>query len=83
MSKQKTQKSQKQEVVHKEKKAEAKNIGKLVEGLDELKRKQKYCDVAVCPRCKSIDLRRVASSKGDMFAHVGWLPPIYECLDCG
>ncbi len=83
MSKQKTRRNQKQEVVQKEKKAEAKNIEKLVEGLDELKRKEKYCDVAVCPRCKSVNLRRVASSKGDMSGHMGWLPPIYECLDCG
>ena len=67
----------------KEKKAESKNVQKLVEGLDELRKKEKYCDVAVCPRCKSINLRRVNSIRGDTAGHIGWLPAIYECLDCG
>ncbi len=83
MPKQKTRKTQNQEVVQKEKKAEAKNIEKLVEGLDELRRKEKYCDVAVCPKCKSINLHRVKSTLGDMSGHLGWLPVFYECLDCG
>jgi len=83
LSKQKARKSQKQELVQKEKKAGSKNVQKLVEGLDELKKKQKYCAVAVCPRCKSINLRRVSSMKGDMSGHLGWLPAVYECLDCG
>ena len=83
MSKQKTRKNQKQELVPKEKKAESKNVQKLVEGLDELRKKEKYCDVAVCPRCKSINLRRVNSIRGDTAGHIVWLPAIYECLDCG
>jgi len=83
LSEQKTRKNQKQELVQKEKRAESKNIQKLVEGLDELRKKEKYCDVAVCPRCKSINLRRVNSMKGDIIGHMGWLPAIYECLDCG
>lgn len=83
MSKQKNRKSQKQELVQPEKKAESKNVQKLVEGLDELRKKEKYCDVAVCPKCKSINLRRVDSMKGDMSGHLGWLPVIYQCLDCG
>ena len=83
MPKQKTKKSQKQELVQKEKKAEAKNVERLIEGLDELRKKGKYCDVAVCPSCKSINLRRVESMRGDVAGHMGWLPPIYECLDCG
>jgi len=83
LSKQKTKKHQKQELVQKEKKAESKNVERLIEELDELRKKQKYCDVAVCPRCKSTNLRRVNSMKGDMTGHLGWLPAIYECLDCG
>ena len=82
MSKRKNKK-QKQELVHKEKKAESKNVQKLMERLDELRKKEKYCDVAVCPRCKSINLRRVKSTMGDMTGHLGWLPVIYECMDCG
>lgn len=81
LSKQKN--TQKQELLQKEKKAESKQVQKLTERLDELKRKEKYCDVAVCPKCKSINLRKVDAMKGDMSGHLGWLPVIYECLDCG
>lgn len=81
LSKQKTR--QKQELVQKEKKADSKNIEKLAQRLDELKRKGKYVDVAVCPVCKSPNLRRVKSTCGDMTGHLGWLPVMYECLDCG
>jgi RNase P subunit RPR2 len=83
LSEQKTKKKQKQELVQKEKKADAKNIQKLVQRLDELKKKGKEVDVAVCPKCKSVNLRRVESIKGDMTGHLGWLPVMYECLDCG
>ena len=83
MSKQKTAKQQKQELVQKEKKVDSKNVQKLVQRLDELKKKEKYVDVAVCPICKSVNLRRVKSTMGDMTGHMGWLPVIYECFDCG
>ena len=83
LSKQKTEKKQKQELVQKEKKVDSKNIEKLVQRLDELKSKGKYVDIAVCPVCKSPNLRRVKSTGGDMTGHVGWLPVKYECLDCG
>jgi predicted RNA-binding Zn-ribbon protein involved in translation (DUF1610 family) len=83
LSKQKTKKKQKQELVQKQKKAENKNVQKLAERLDELRKKEKYVDVAICPRCKSVNLRRVKSTMGDTTGHLGWLPVIYECLDCG
>jgi hypothetical protein len=83
LSNQETEKKQKQELVQEEKKAENKNAHRLMERLDELRKKEKYCDVAVCPRCKSINLRRVDSTMGDMSGHLGWLPVIYECMDCG
>jgi hypothetical protein len=82
LSKQQTKK-QKQELVQKERTAETKNVEKLIERLDELRKKEKYCDVAVCPNCKSVNLRRVNSMMGDATGHLGWLPVIYECLDCG
>ena len=83
MSKQKTKKKQKQELVQKEKKVDSKNVQELVQRLDELRKKKKYVDVAVCPKCKSVNLRRVKSTMGDMTGHLRWLPVIYECLDCG
>ena len=82
LSKQKTKKKQKQEVVQKEKKVDSKNIQKLVQRLDELRKKGKYVDVAVCPKCKSPNLRRVKSTSGDIAGHLGWLLVKYECLDC-
>ena len=82
LSKQKTSRKQ-QEIVQKEKKVDSKNIEKISQRLDELKKKGKYVDVAVCPVCKSPNLRRVKSTCGDMTGHLGWLPVIYECLDCG
>jgi len=83
LTEQKTRKRQKQEVVQKEKKVDSKNIEKISQRLDELRRKGKFVDVAVCPVCKSPNLRRVKSSCGDMTGHLGWLPVMYECLDCG
>jgi predicted RNA-binding Zn-ribbon protein involved in translation (DUF1610 family) len=65
------------------KKAESKNVQRLVQRLDELRKKEKSVDVAVCPRCKSVNLRRVKSLMGDITGHLGWLPVKYKCLDCG
>jgi hypothetical protein len=83
LSKQESKSRQKQELVQKEKKAGTKNIQRLVQKLNELKKKGKFVDVAVCPICKSVNLRRVKSSEGDMTGHLRWLPVMYECLDCG
>ena len=83
LSEQKTKSKQKQELVQKEKKAYSKNVQKLLQRLDELKKKEKFVDVAVCPKCKSVNLCRVRSSMGDITGHLGWLPIRYECLDCG
>ena len=83
MSRQRAKSKQKQELVQKEKKADSKNVQKFVQRLDELKKKSKLVDIAVCPSCKSVNLRRVTSSMGDMTGHLGWLPVMYECLDCG
>lgn len=83
MSKQKAKKTQKQKLVTKTKKANEKNIQKLSSRLDELKKKNNFVDIAVCPKCKSPNLRRIKSTSGDMTGHLGWLPVMYECLDCG
>ena len=83
MAKQKNSGRQKQEVVQKEKKVDSKNVEKISQRLDELGSKERFVDVAVCPVCKSPNLRRVKSACGDMTGHLGWLPVMYECLDCG
>jgi hypothetical protein len=83
LSEKSKKRSQKQHIVQKTKKVDEKNIQKLSTRLNELKKKHKFVDIAICPKCKSPNLRRVKSTSGDITGHLGWLPVIYECLDCG
>jgi hypothetical protein len=46
--------------------------------------KCKFCGSKIekgyfCPRCKSLRVKRAQSTGGDMWAHIGMLPPSYEC----
>ncbi|MCW4000212.1 MAG: hypothetical protein NWE93_08225 [Candidatus Bathyarchaeota archaeon] len=59
------------------------NAASVTEALDELKAQGVDLDIQVCPRCKSPRVRRARSQGGDMWAHLGMLPPSYECPDCG
>ena len=72
-----------QKVILEEERAEEKNIATLIVGLEDLKRKNKYVDIRICPKCKSYRVRRVGSMMGDMLGHTGLFNPIFECLDCG
>jgi transposase-like protein len=56
---------------------------KLQRVLEELKKQGHCVDIQVCPRCKSSKVERAKSTGGDMWAHIGMLPPSYECSDCG
>ena len=59
------------------------NAKEVTEVLDELQKQGIQLDIQVCPRCKSPKIERAKSTGGDMWAHIGILPPSYECLDCG
>jgi hypothetical protein len=59
------------------------NAVEVTEALDELKQQGKRFDIQVCPRCKSPKIKRATSTGGDMWGHLGMLPPSYECPDCG
>ncbi len=59
------------------------NATKVMEALDELEKEGVHLDIQVCPKCKSPRVRRAKSTGGDMWGHVGMLPPSYECPDCG
>ncbi len=59
------------------------NATKVMEVLDELEKEGVHLDIQVCPKCKSPRVRRAKSTGGDMWGHVGMLPPSYECPDCG
>ena len=59
------------------------NAREVTEALDELQKQGIQLDIQVCPRCKSPKIERAKSTGGDMWAHIGILPPSYECRDCG
>lgn len=59
------------------------NAVEVTQALDELEKQGVRLEVQVCPRCKSPKVRRAQSTGGDMWGHLGMLPPSYECLDCG
>ncbi len=82
--KNKKKKKQRQKVILKEKSVETpKKIKALIEGLEELEKEQKHVDIQICPKCGSHRIHRVGSMIGDMSGHMGFLPPKFECLDCG
>ena len=59
------------------------NAIEVTQVLEELEKQGKRVDIQVCPKCKSPRVRRAKSTGGDMWAHIGILPPSYECPDCG
>jgi hypothetical protein len=81
--KKRKKKKKRQLTVLETEKVESELLPELVQALDELEKEKKYVDIQVCPNCKSPRVRRVASMKGDMSAHMGLTPPKYECIECG
>jgi Zn finger protein HypA/HybF involved in hydrogenase expression len=59
------------------------NAVEVSQALEELEKQGERVDIQVCPKCKSPKVRRAKSTGGDMWAHIGMLPPSYECPDCG
>ena len=59
------------------------NAIEVTQVLEELEKQGIRLDIQVCPRCKSPKVRRAKSTGGDMWGHIGMLPPSYECPDCG
>ena len=59
------------------------NAIEVTQALEELEKQGTRLDIQVCPKCKSPLVRRVGSMVGDMFSHMGFTPPIYECRECG
>lgn len=57
-------------------------IDELTRTLADLKKKGKYVDVRVCPRCKSTRIARVSSMQGDTSGQMAMTLPKFECLDC-
>lgn len=59
------------------------NAAEVTKALVEIEKEGVRLDIQVCPKCKSPRIKRVKSTGGDMWAHLGILPPSYECPDCG
>jgi transposase-like protein len=59
------------------------NAVEVTQALEELEKQGIRLDIQVCPKCKSPRVRRAKSTAGDMWGHLGMLPPSYECPDCG
>ena len=59
------------------------NAQEVTQVLEELEKQGKHLDIQVCPKCKSPRVKRAKSTGGDMWGHMGMLPPSYECPDCG
>ena len=62
---------------------ESPELAELVKVLEELEKEGKLVEVQVCPKCKSPRVRRVKTMNGDLWSHLGWVPPKFECEDCG
>jgi hypothetical protein len=59
------------------------NAIEVAEVLEELEKQGNLLDIQVCPKCKSPKVRKAKSMGGDMWGHIGFVPPSYECPDCG
>jgi len=59
------------------------NAIEVTQALEELEKQGIRLDIQVCPKCKSPKVQRAKAQGGDMWAHIGTLPPSYECPDCG
>ena len=79
----KKRKKRQQLVVLEEQTEESQDLSELVKALEELEREGKIVEIQVCPKCKSPRVRRVKTMSGDLWSHLGWTPPKFECEDCG
>ncbi len=86
MEEQETQRKKRKKqhlAVMEEQQEEIQNAVEVAQALEELKKEGKRVDIQVCPKCKSPKVHRAKSTGGDMWGHIGLLPPSYECPDCG
>jgi len=79
----KRKRKKRQFLVLEEQTEESPELADLVKVLEELEKQGKLVDVQVCPKCKSPRVRRVKTMSGDLWSHLGWTPPKFECEDCG
>lgn len=66
-----------------EEREESPAFAELIRILEELGKEGKFVEVQICPKCKSPKVRRVGTMSGDLWGHMGILPPKFECKECG
>ena len=81
--KKKKRKKRQQLIILEKQAEESQDLAELVKVLEELEREGKLVEVQVCPKCKSPRVRRVKTMSGDLWSHLGWTPPKFECEECG
>jgi hypothetical protein len=82
-SRKKKRKKKRQLVILEEQEEESQELAELVKVLEELEKEGKLVEIQVCPKCKSPKVRRVKTMSGDLWSHLGWVPPKFECEECG
>ena len=56
---------------------------KVISLLEELEKQGKKLDIQICPKCGSPRIIRLGTMSGDLWGHMGIIPPKFICLDCG
>jgi hypothetical protein len=80
---QKKKRKKRQVAILEEQIEENQELTELVKALEELEKEGKIVEIQVCPKCKSPRVRRVKTMSGDLWSHLGWVPPKFECEECG
>ena len=79
----KKKRKKQQLVILEEQTEESQALAELVKVLEELEKEGKLVEIQVCPKCKSPRVHRVKTMEGDLWSHLGWFPPKFECEECG
>src|SRR4030043_2083494 len=79
----KKKRKKRQFLVLEEQTEESPALAELVKILGERGKEGKLVEVQVCPKCKSPRVLRVKTMGGDLWSHLGWVPPKFECDECG
>jgi len=80
---QKKKRKKRQVLILDEQTEESQTLVGLLKVLEELEKEGKLVEVQICPKCKSPRVRRVKTMSGDLWSHLGWAPPKFECEECG
>ena len=80
---QKKKRKKRQVFILEEQADESQELAELVKAFEDLEKQGKLAEIQVCPKCKSPHVRRVKTMSGDLWSHLGWTPPKFECEECG